>query len=85
MLDFESSPVQNDSPSVKQEVMQLSDQYSEFNDYCAFFCMASSSLLLNIETEINKSYAHGAVRFAYKLIERSQHIDDQLRHILQRL
>jgi hypothetical protein len=85
MLDFNSNSSDESVQSIKQELTKLCDQYTEFNDYCAFFCAATSALLLNTETETNKNYAQGAGRFAYQLIERSQYFEDRLQQLLRGL
>ena len=86
MLEFEDTPSQeNATASLRHDFVQLCDQFSEFNDYCAFYCKASSALLVYVEGETFKSCTHGAERFANVLIKRAQYFDDWLHQTLKKM
>lgn len=86
MLKFENtSPQENSNHELKNDFVKLCDQFSEFNDYCAFYCKASGALLLHCEGETFKSCTYGAERFANILIQRSQYFDDWLHRTLKKM
>ena len=65
---------ENSTRSIKQELVALCDQYGEFDDYCAFFCEASS-LFIESDGDVFQSSVHDAQRFSAELIKRSQYFE----------
>lgn len=57
------------SPTVN--LVRLCDEFSEFNDYCAFFCKAAS-LIATDEEPLDGDAAEGLERYAYALQKKSQ-------------
>lgn len=64
----------------ENEFIQLCDEYSEFNEYCAFFCEAVTLYALSNRT-MDKASAHGLERFARSIREKSQHLDKWLQEL----
>lgn len=75
--------ISNTDDTIKEQLFTLCDHYSEFNECCAFFCAAASLVIHNDDVDVNKAAASGAARFAQALMEKSQHINDQLQRMLR--
>ncbi len=69
--------------TLKEQLFMLCDHYSEFNECCAFFCVAASLVIHSDDVDVNKAVASGAARFAQALMEKSQYINDQLQRMLR--
>ena len=74
----------DEEPSLKQEFLNLCDEFSEFNDYCAFFC-ESVSLHTNQCEMADKIYAQGLKRFSRSVRDRAQFFDEWLQRINEKI
>ena len=81
MLDIETKrKIDGQELSVRQEFLNLCDEFSEFNDYCAFFC---ESVSLNIAQcdSADKAYAQGVRRMSRSISDKAQLFDEWLQRI----
>lgn len=85
MLDFKRMDCQSsqDEP-LKAELLRLCDEFTEFNDYCAFFC-ESVSLYASQSAVLDGSSAFGMKRFSQCIKDRSQEFNDRLQAIMKGL
>lgn len=85
MLDLDNTRKSEDELlAVKQELINLCDEFSEFNDYCAFFC-ESLSLQAFKSIPVDKTCAQGVERFADSIRKKAQIFDVWLQQINTRL
>ncbi|ARU29444.1 hypothetical protein [Cellvibrio sp. PSBB006] len=81
MLDINNPPNPDDEPlSIKSEFVNLCDEFSAFNNYCAFFCESVSLHALSGKP-MDKVSAHGLERFAQALRDKSQQFDNWLQEL----
>ena len=81
MLDLDNTQKPKDSNlTVGEEFRDLCDEFSEFNDYCAFFCESVSCQAVSGK-QMDKVCAHGLERFAQSLRDKSQHFDKWLQEL----
>jgi hypothetical protein len=85
MLDLDNTrKSEDDLLPVKQEFINLCDEFSEFSDYCAFFC-ESVSLQAFKDIPVDKICAQGVERFADSIKKKAQIFDVWLQRINTRL
>ena len=70
--------------SVKSEFVGLCDEFSEFNNYCAFFCESASLHALS-GRPLDKAYAHGLEYFARSIRDKSQYFENWLQELHVRI
>lgn len=71
---------QDAEQSIRTEFVKLCDEFNEFNDYCAFFCKATSLIAADGEPLENDA-AQGLERYAYALKNKSQQLGRWLHDI----
>ena len=64
----------------KSGFIELCDEFSEYNDYCAFFC-ESISLHAISGKPMDKVSAQGLERFAKSIRDKSQYFDNWLQEL----
>lgn len=85
MIDSQdTAPTENPPTSIKQELINLCDSYTEFNHYCIFYCKSTSALMQRSALELDTSCAEGMARFAQMVVEKSRVIDMRLQLLAQR-
>lgn len=85
MLDIETKKkIDGQELSFRQEFLNLCDEFSEFNDYCAFFC-ESVSLNAAQSDSADKAYAQGVRRMSRSISDKAQLFDEWLQRINRRL
>ena len=85
MLDIETKrKIDGQELSLRQEFLNLCDEFSEFNDYCAFFC-ESVSLHISRCDSADKAYAQGVRRMSRSVRDKAQLFDEWLQRINSRL
>lgn len=85
MLDLDQTQKSGEEIlAIKREFVKLCDEFSEFNDYCSFFC-ASVSLQASNSMQIDKICAQGVERFAYSIRNKARLLDDWLQQINARM
>lgn len=84
MLDFKRLDYQESKDdSLKTELLRLCDEFTEFNDYCAFFC-ESVGLYASQSVLQDGSGAFGMKRFSQCIKDRSQGLNDRLQAIMKK-
>lgn len=68
----------------KSGFVELCDEFSEYNDYCAFFC-ESVSLHAMSGKPMDKTCAQGLERFARAIRGKSQYFDNWLQELHVRI
>lgn len=85
MINSNTSDVSENPPaSIKQELINLCDSYTEFNHYCTFYCKSTSALIQRSAVELDTNCAEGMARFAQMVIEKSRVIDAQLQRLARK-
>ena len=85
MLELDKTQkLENKNLTAGEEFRDLCDEFSAFNDYCAFFC-ESVSLHAVSGVQMDKVCAHGLERFAQALRDKSQHFDNWLQELHVRI
>lgn len=85
MLDIETKrKIDGQELSLRQEFLNLCDEFSEFNDYCAFFC-ESVSLHITQCDSADKAYAQGMKRMSRSISDKVQLFDEWLQRINSRV
>ena len=80
-----STVSENPPLHIKQDLLNLCDSYKAFHHYCAFYCKSSSVLMRCYNVDLDEDCTEGMARFAQLLIEQSQEIDTQLKHLLRKV
>lgn len=85
MLDFKRMGYQSSKDDVlKDELLKLCDEFTEFNDYCAFFC-DSVGLYASQSSVLDGSSAFGMKRFSHCIKDRSREFNDRLQAIMKKV
>ena len=85
MLDIETKrKIDRQELSLRQEFLSLCDEFSEFNDYCAFFCEPVSLHVAQCDSA-DKAYVQGVKRISRSISDKSQLFDEWLQRINCRL
>lgn len=63
-----------------RELLAFYDEFSEFNDYCAFLCDAFASVA-TVERELDDASAQGLKRSAQWMKERMEYLKTELKVI----
>ncbi len=79
-----SDDSENPPTSIKQELINLCDSYTEFNHYCTFYCKSTSALMQRSTVELDISCAEGVARLAQMVVEKSRAIDEQLQRLVRK-
>jgi hypothetical protein len=70
--------------SVRQDILQLYDEFAEFNDRCSFLCDAFAGIVANPEY-IDENTIHGFSRYSDWLKHKIVEFKARLKHIHERL
>lgn len=85
MLDIDNNQKpDNEFLSLKNEFVNLCDEFSAFTNYCACFCESVSLHSLN-DMQMDKVCAHGLGRFAHSLRNRCQFFENWLKDLHVRM
>ena len=85
MLDIETKrKIDGQELSLRQEFLNLCDEFSEFNDYFAFFC---ESVSLNVAQcdSADRTYVQGVKRMSRSIRDKAQLFDEWLQRVNCRL
>ena len=84
MLDIETKrKIDGQELSLRQEFLNLCDEFSEFNDYCAFFCESVSLSAAQCDSA-DKAYVQGVKRISRSIRDKAQFFDEWLQRINSR-
>lgn len=82
---IDQSSIENTLVSIKQELINLCDSYTEFNHFCTFYCKSTSALMQRSTVELDTTCAEGMARFAQMVVEKSRSIDARLQQLVHRI
>lgn len=80
LSETNTQKLEDKSQEFKSGFIELCDEFSEHNDYCAFFC-ESVSLHAKSGKPIDKACAQGLERFARAMRDKSQYFDNWLQEL----
>ena len=73
-----------EASSLRQDILRLYDEFTEFNDRCSFLCDAFAGIVANHEY-IDENTIHGFSRYSDWLKHQISEFKSKLKHIHERL